>query len=402
MNKSKFFALSISAVLCMSMCYACKKDDNNTNNTTTLPKIIASNLTLFEGDDVSSTFRVKLSLNQATDKEVSVNYQTQALSAKENEDFTPNAGQIIFPKGSTSAEIAIIVVADTLKEGDEDFKVVFSNPTNATLSQTEIICTIRNDDTYSPSSNDGYSTPDSYAGYKLAWADEFNGSSIDTQNWGYDIGGSGWGNNESQFYTNRSKNAFIENGKLVIQALKEKYDDKDYTSARLLTKGKREFMFGRIDIRAKLPKGQGIWPALWMLGSNIGQVGWPACGEIDIMELLGHEPSKSYSTIHWGAQGAGASQTAQGVFNLSNGKTFADEFHVFSFIWEKDVINILVDDKPCFSTTAAKLGASNYLYNAPFFFIFNIAVGGNWPGYPNATTVFPQRMEVDYIRVFQK
>jgi beta-glucanase (GH16 family) len=295
----------------------------------------------------------------------------------------------------------IEVVTDTLKEGDEDFKILFSNAQNATLSLTEVTCTIRNDDTFVPSSNDGYTTPDSYAGYKLAWADEFNGTQIDTKNWGYDIGGGGWGNEEWQYYTNEAKNAYVKNGRLVIEAHKEKYQNRDYTSARLITKGKKEFMFGRIDIRAKLPKGQGIWPALWMLGANIDQVGWPACGEMDIMEMLGHDPVTSYGTIHWGKQGSGVSQTAQGVYKLTNGKTFSDEFHVFSLDWEKDKLSILVDDKVIFSTTAAKLG-SNYIYNNPNFFIMNIAVGGKWPGYPNATTVFPQKMEVDFVRVFQK
>jgi beta-glucanase (GH16 family) len=395
--KNAFF---FTTILIAFYCCACGKDTPAPTPDVT-PKLSASGVTRFEGNDGKTPFTVKIILSQAAKQAVSVNYVIEGVGAKPNEDFIDTKGVVSIAAGATSADLNIEVVTDTLKEGDEDFKILFSNAQNATLSLTEVTCTIRNDDTFVPSSNDGYTTPDSYAGYKLAWADEFNGTQIDTKNWGYDIGGGGWGNEEWQYYTNEAKNAYVKNGRLVIEAHKEKYQNRDYTSARLITKGKKEFMFGRIDIRAKLPKGQGIWPALWMLGANIDQVGWPACGEMDIMEMLGHDPVTSYGTIHWGKQGSGVSQTAQGVYKLTNGKTFSDEFHVFSLDWEKDKLSILVDDKVIFSTTAAKLG-SNYIYNNPNFFIMNIAVGGKWPGYPNATTVFPQKMEVDFVRVFQK
>jgi beta-glucanase (GH16 family) len=367
-----------------------------------VPKITVSSVTLFEGNDATTPFRLKVNLSQATTKDISFDYATETLGAKAGEDFIENKGTLTIPIGATSAEIKIEVVTDTLKESDEDFKVVFSNVKNATLNQNEVICTIRNDDTSVLSDNTGYYSADNYSGYKLAWADEFNGTKINAADWGYDIGGSGWGNNESQYYTNDPKNSYIKNGKLVIEAMKEKVSGKEYSSARLLTKGRKEFMFGRIDIRAKLPFGKGIWPALWMLGSNIDQIKWPACGEIDIMEYLGHDQKTTYGTIHWGDQGSSTSKNTQGVYKLTGTKTFADEFHVYSMDWEKDKLSILVDDKVIFTTTAAKLGANPYPFNAPFFFIFNVAVGGNWPGYPDATTTFPQRMEVDYVRVFQK
>ncbi len=397
MNKYNLF-LGLSLIAIFSV--ACTKTTPTPEPV--VPKITVSSVTLFEGNSKTTPFRVKVNMSQAASQEVSVDYTTEAIGAKTGEDFIENKGVLTIPIGSTSAEIKIDVVADSLKEGDEDFKVVFSNVKNATLNQAEVICTIRNDDTYVPSSNEGFTSPDNYSGYKLAWADEFNGTAINTADWSYDIGGSGWGNNESQYYTNDAKNAYLKNGKLVIEAIKEKTVNRDYSSARLLTKGKKEFTFGRIDIRAKLPYGQGIWPALWMLGANINQVSWPACGEIDIMEHLGHDSKKVYGTIHWGNVGDTKSKNTQGVYVLQSGKTFADEFHVFSMDWEKDKLSILVDDKVIFTTTAAKLGANPYPYNAPFFFIFNVAVGGIWPGYPDATTTFPQRMEVDYIRVFQK
>lgn len=398
--KNTLFASLMLSIFC---CYACGGDDNNDTPTEVTPKLSATGVTRFEGNDKTTAFVVKVFLSQASKQVVSVDYALEGIGAKVAEDFVDKKGTLSIPIGATSADLSIDVVADTLKESDEDFKVLFSNPKNATLSLTEVISTIRNDDTYVPtSSNDGYSSPENYSGYKLAWRDEFNESQINLSNWGYDIGGHGWGNNESQYYTNDPKNAYIKSGRLVIEANKEKFQNREYTSARLLSKGKKEFMFGRVDIRAKLPQGKGIWPALWMLGSNISQVSWPACGEIDIMEMLGHDPKKVYGTIHWGDQGASTSKKAESQYVLAGAKTFSDEFHVFSLDWEKDKINILVDDKVIFSTTAAKLGANPYPYNQPFFFIMNIAVGGNWPGYPDATTVFPQRMEVDYIRMFQK
>jgi beta-glucanase (GH16 family) len=236
-------------------------------------------------------------------------------------------------------------------------------------------------------------------GYELAWSDEFNGTAIDPTNWGYDIGGSGWGNNELQYYTNRTDNARVENGNLVIEAKQEAFGGKNYTSARLLTKGKREFTFGRIDIRAKLPFGQGIWPALWTLGANIDQVSWPACGEMDIMELLGHEPNKSYGTVHWGVQGSGVSTHISRNYTLPSGD-FSQDFHLFSLIWETDVIKIYVDNNLISTVTRSDV-SGDYPFNKAFFLIFNVAVGGNWPGSPNASTVFPQRMLVDYVRVYR-
>jgi len=236
-------------------------------------------------------------------------------------------------------------------------------------------------------------------GYRLIWSDEFNGATIDPANWGFDIGGSGWGNNELQYYTNRPENAFLNNGNLVIEARKESYGNNEYTSARLLTKGKRDFLFGRIDIRAKLPKGQGVWPALWSLGKNIDQVSWPACGEMDIMELLGHEPNKMYSTVHWAPPGGGSTNLPAN-YVLPSGD-FTDDFHVFSMVWERDIIKFYVDDNLVTTVTRANI-TGNYPFNGPFFLIFNVAVGGNWPGNPNETTTFPQRMYVDYVRVFQQ
>ena len=167
----------------------------------------------------------------------------------------------------------------------------------------------------------------------------------------------------------------------------------------MTTQGKKEFKFGRIDIRAKLPVGKGIWPALWMLGANINTVGWPVCGEIDIMELVGTNPARVHGTMHWKPV-SGASINKGGSYDLSSGN-FSDRFRVFSIIWEEDKVRWFVDDVLYFTFTKADVGAANYPFNAPQFLIFIVAVGGNWPGPPDASTFFPQRMYVDYVRVFQ-
>jgi len=247
----------------------------------------------------------------------------------------------------------------------------------------------------------GYSTPLTLNGYNLTWHDEFNQSIIDTASWQFEIGNGpgGWGNNELEYYTDSPANAFTAKGKLVIEARKEEKEGYAFTSARITTKGKRTFTYGRVDIRAKLPAGKGIWPALWMLGQNVDTVGWPACGEIDIMELLGHAPNKVYGTLHWGAEWpVHESKGRSYSFNAS----FSEQFHVFSLIWEKDAYKILVDDVLYLSATGAETAPYNNPFTKPYFFIFNVAVGGGWPGNPDSTTVFPQRMIVDYIRVFQK
>jgi beta-glucanase (GH16 family) len=243
-------------------------------------------------------------------------------------------------------------------------------------------------------------TPRKSEAYKLVWSDEFNGPAIDTASWSFatGTGGNGWGNHELEYYTPRKENAEIKNGQLVITARKEDYNGYAYTSARMLTKGKRDFVYGRVDIRAKLPEGQGIWPALWMLGANIDSVGWPACGEIDIMEMIGHKPDTVFGTLHWGRENH---RSKGGNFGLAAGK-FKDDFHIFSLLWETDSIGIMVDDHKFFSISRQEFSNGEYPFDKPQYFLFNVAVGGDWPGSPDVSTVFPQQMIVDYIRVFQK
>lgn len=244
----------------------------------------------------------------------------------------------------------------------------------------------------------GYTTPLSYPNYSLVWNDEFNGTTL-SSDWTFDIGtgSGGWGNNELEYYTNQ--NYVINGGVLAITAKNQPFNSSLYTSTRMKTQGLKSWKYGRIDIRAALPYGQGIWPALWMLGDNITTVGWPSCGEIDIMELIGGAGANDrtvHGTAHWSDNGVHAQYGGSKV--LPSGK-FADEFHVFSIIWNQNSITWLLDDVPykTLDTTPANLSE----FQNKFFLIFNVAVGGNWPGNPDAATVFPQTMYVDYVRVFQ-
>lgn len=245
-------------------------------------------------------------------------------------------------------------------------------------------------------------SPSSYPGYHLVWHDEFNEKTLDTTNWNYETGtgGNGWGNNELEYYTSRPQNVFLSGGNLIIEARKESYSGSNYTSARITTQGKQQFTYGRIDIRAKLPVQTGMWPALWMLGSNISSVGWPQCGETDIMELIGKNSQQVVGSFHW-KKTDGSEGTFNNTYSLTSGD-FSQHFHVFSLLWGQDSLQILVDDIPYVKAARADLTNGTYPFDSPFFFIFNVAVGGNWPGPPDNTTQFPQRMFVDYVRVFQK
>jgi hypothetical protein len=389
-------------LLCAStiITFSCKEPDDGPEPPAEFPKLAISNVTTFEGDE-NNNYRFKVSTSLAFDQEVSVDYQTEDITAGQGEDYVATSGTLNIPAGAREAYIEVEIIADTLKESDEEFKVTLSNPQKATIFQGEGIGTIRNDDDYVFIPADGYITPDNYTGYDLVWRDEFDGNSLNTSDWNYEIGAGGWGNEERQYYTDRAENSYVSNGRLTIEARDESFSGSPYTSARLTTQNKVSYKYGRVDIRAILPEGQGIWPALWMLGDNISSVGWPACGEIDIMELVGHEANKVHGTAHWGPQGNSWSYNKGGAFTLSSGK-YSDEYHVFSIIWEPNSIKWMVDDVQYFSLTNSDVNGAYPFDVDNFFFIFNIAVGGLWPGYPDATTQFPQRMHVDYIRMFQK
>jgi beta-glucanase (GH16 family) len=344
-----------------------------------------------------------LVLNKAAAGEVSVDYKLAEGTAKAPVDFESAPGTVKIPTGQTEGTIEVKIAGDPTdtRQSNLQFTVQLSNPRNCTLTTTSakgIIITENGANL--ATDNNGYSTPLTYPGYTLVWNDEFSGKSVDLSVWNMETGNgsNGWGNNELEYYTGSPKNVFVSNGNLIIEARKETIGTFSYTSTRMTTQGKKEFKYGRIDMRAKLPVGKGIWPALWMLGSNINTVGWPACGEIDIMELIGINPSTVYGTLHWSNAGSHASKGSN--IKLDSGD-FSDAFHVYSLIWTKDSLHILVDDKKYFELAAAEIGVQNYPFDASEFLIFNVAVGGNWPGPPDNATPFPERMFVDYVRVFQ-
>jgi len=243
-------------------------------------------------------------------------------------------------------------------------------------------------------------------GFQLVWHDEFDQLIIDQVKWTHDVNAWGGGNNELQYYTDRPVNAFIDDGHLVIRTQKERYTGtegtRQYTSARLHTKNKGDWKYGRFEIRACLPYGQGIWPAIWLLPTDNIYGGWAASGEIDIMELVGQEANTVHGTLHYG--GPYPENVYQGDSYILEQATFHDAFHTFAMEWDTTSISWFVDDS--LYQTQTQWYSKNQDYPAPFdqqfHMILNVAVGGNWPGDPDETTLFPQEMVVDYVRIFQK
>lgn len=364
----------ILVILIMPVLILCKKEDKRSG---TRDIQITSSVISVAEDTPNASIDIPVTLSGTSDKEVSIDYSTADSTATSGKDYvTVSSGKLTFSPGETSKAIRIEILTDTAQKQDLYFKVVFSNPVNGVLTRSGVTIKIINVD---------YAT--------LVWSDEFDTGPLNTATWNYEQGAGGWGNNELQDYTDSDDNVHIDNGYLHITALNPSASS--YTSGRITTQGKKEFTYMRVDIRAKLPEGQGIWPALWMLGSNFSSVGWAKCGEIDIMEYLGHEPAKVYGTIHWDANGY---TNRGGNYTLSSG-TFSTSFHLFSFIWTPNNLRWLVDGYQYLKINLSSI--NGFPINFPQFFIFNIAVGGNWPGYPDETTTFPQHMIVDYIRVYQ-
>jgi beta-glucanase (GH16 family) len=235
---------------------------------------------------------------------------------------------------------------------------------------------------------------------QLVMSEEFDvDGAPKTALWSYNLGtgSDGWGNKELQYYTDESQNIKVEGGMLKITAIKESYMGSAYTSARILTKGKFEQKYGRIEARIKMPWGKGLWPAFWMLGANSDTVIWPQCGEIDIMEYLGSKPTSMFGTVH--GPGYSGGNAISKNYTLINDR-FDNDFHVFGIEWGENYINYYVDDK-LYNQITPKDVPGEWVFNQPFYIILNMAVGGNFPGSPNAETVFPQTMTIDYVRVYQ-
>jgi len=239
-------------------------------------------------------------------------------------------------------------------------------------------------------------------GWKLAWSDEFNGSGLpDASKWGYDVGGSGWGNGEAQFYTDRRlENARQEGGRLIIEARREDWGGKAYTSARLVSRGKGDWLYGKFEMRAKVPAGRGTWPGLWMLPTDWKYGGWPASGEIDIMEHVGFDPNVIHGTVH--------TQAYNHTIGTQKGKAIAvgdatNAFHTYSLEWTPERIDIFVDGTRYFSFANEHAGSARWPFDQRFHFVMNLAVGGSWGAVKGIDDgAFPERLEVDWVRVYQR
>ena len=353
---------------------------------------------------VAGEYNVTLTLNGFTGNKT-VSSKIISIS---NTDF-----EISFTAQIDSTNPNNVVLVNTTIGNYDSFKWVYRNVeivneenTIAYFPKTgqyeiELIVTVGNDifsnkQTVAITQDD----PNCIENMTLVWSDEFEGANINTDYWTFETGSGGWGNNELQNYTN-GDNVAIVDGKLVITA--EKVNENkvagSYTSTRMISKGKQSFTYGRMEIRAKLPSGKGIWPAIWMLGENISTVSWPACGEIDIMEYVGYEPDVVHATVHTtsgsGANGDGSSVTLS---------TAEEEFHIYGLLWDEDELNFYIDtpDNGTHAYAPYTKTENNWPFDKAQFFILNVAVGGNWGGARGIdNAIFPQTMEVDYVRVYQ-
>jgi beta-glucanase (GH16 family) len=353
-------------LLCPSLVQSCKKESGGAT---------VSNLSLEAELSSDGSGLVNFTAKAANADRYYFNFGTSA-----NEEGTRS------PDGNVSYTYT--------SSGTYTVKVTAYSPDNKSAVITKTI-SVR----VSPSGEENTS-PENYPGMTLVWRDEFNGTTLNIGDWTFETGtgNNGWGNNELQYY--RQENLSLADGFLTITAKRESFGGREFTSSRIKTQDKKTFRYGRIDFRAKLPKGKGIWPALWMLGNNISTVSWPSSGEIDIMELVGGGAGKDntvHGTIHYDNNGTYANNG--GSLTLPTGD-FSDKFHVFSLVWDANSLKWFVDDVQFHSVDITSPALSEF--NNQFFLLINLAVGGNWPGSPDASTVLPQKLMVDYVRVFQK
>lgn len=236
---------------------------------------------------------------------------------------------------------------------------------------------------------------------RLVWSDEFsNPGAPDTSKWSYDLGGHGWGNNELQYYTNDARNVRVENGNLVIEARKDSFENKAYTSSRIISKHKGDWLYGRIEVRARLPKGKGTWPAIWMLSTDWKYGDWPASGEIDIMEHVGYDPEVVHGTIHTEAYNHVKQTQKEGKITVTGAQ---DDFHIYAVDWREDKMDFFVDNKLYHTVERdPKDDFKGWPFDQKFHLLMNIAVGGNWGGKEGVDEfIWPQQMIVDYVRVYE-
>ena len=369
------------------------------NSEDKLPQVSVESISIAEGNETKSV-DIRMFLSEAATENVSIIFSTRERTAIAGEDFVEQKRvSTSIAAGEIDTRITVEILGDRTFESEEIFFIVFDEVVGAEPAEVAVQITIENDDADPNGTLTGPDSPEQYAGMNLIWRDEFDGSQVDGSKWFQEFGDN-WFNNELQTYTNEGRNVSVRNGNLVIEARQEPSPyggSNPYTSARLITQDKFEFKYGRVDFRAAMPEGQGIWPALWTLGGNIDEVSWPSCGEIDVLEMIGGGTENvAHNAMHW--QGATAKQSTSNSYVLSEGSLHG-EFHVYSIIWTEKSITFLIDG---IERDEVNIEASHMTeFHQPHFLIMNVAVGGDWPGSPDETTVFPQQMIVDYVRVFQ-
>ena len=291
-------------------------------------------------------------------------------------------------------------MADQVRH-DDSTTVVSSSSAAVTSSSSWTLSSSDSRVTEVESSSSSAAVPSSSSESPYFWSDEFD--ALDTTKWTFEIGtgSSGWGNNEKEYYTGRKENAYVQDGILHIRANKEDYEGSGYTSARMITKGKFSFTYGTVEARIALPVGKGIWPAFWMLGENIDAVSWPTCGEIDIIEAVNDE-NIVYGTNHWSNNGEHAQygKNTKDYYGTSK-ELDITQFHTYKLTWDKKLITVYVDDFKYHEISIEDNAGNTGAFHKPFFFLLNVAVGGNWPGFDVDDTQFPNEMLVDYIRVYK-
>lgn len=316
--------------------------------------------------------------------------QAITSSATTDQANTPTSS----PDSPTSSEISPESSSEGLPANSSS-----SNTANSSSSREELKESSSSDNTITSSESTIESSSSSATPY--FWNDDFEGTAIDTSKWTFETGATGWGNNEWEYYTARTENAYVQDGILHIRANKESYEGASYTSARLITKGKFSFTYGTIEARIALPLGKGIWPAFWMLGENIGDVNWPACGEIDIIEAVNNE-NIVYGTNHWAYEGQHAEygNKTSDYYGTSIALDIT-QFHTYRLTWDEKVIAMYVDDFKYHEISIENSAGGTDAFHKPFFLLLNIAVAGNWPGFEVDDAQFPNEMLVDYIRVYK-
>lgn len=365
------------------------------------PQFIVSDTDIVEGS--SDRIELEIEINGFHENSIIIPYRTQSVSADSTSDYGLVEGELVFSSSDSieTQNIFIDIIDDEFFEPLEHFELIFEVDTSIIANKrTALISILDNDIEFTDNEFEGYVTLKNKEDWKLIWSDEFSGTEINLDAWNIEDRGN-WYNEELQYYT--PDNATVDQGLLTIVAKPEERNGHHYTSTRMQTKHKVHFTHGWIDIRAKLPYSKGLWPALWMLGENIDEVSWPKCGEIDIMELRGHKPNEISSTIHFKNKGGNHQFPSAKKKQLFSGD-FSTEFHVFSMYWNKYRVDFYVDDIKYNTIFFSSLNfhEDENPFLKEFYVLMNVAVGGVFGGDPNSTTVWPQKMDVDYVRIYQE